>query len=156
MEKINKAQAFQNNEKAPSYMLAKKQLELNPSHPVMKKMLDSLKESDDNTLSATETEYADLMFHMALLNSGFLLDDPDTLTNPLEKLIKVGFGLTRDAECEEIEVEISETEEEDEEDDTFFNDYEDGKGGSASFQGKKTTHYENEEEFYASKSNQAR
>jgi heat shock protein beta len=53
MEKINKAQAFQNNEKAPSYMLAKKQLEINPSHPVMKKMLENIKESDDSTLSET-------------------------------------------------------------------------------------------------------
>jgi len=47
------------------------------------------------------------MFHMALLNSGFLLDDPATLTDPLEKLIKVGFGFDREAECKEIEVEIS-------------------------------------------------
>merc|ERR1719223_1316933 len=40
MEKINKAQAFSNSEKAPSYMLAKKTLELNPNHPVMKSMLN--------------------------------------------------------------------------------------------------------------------
>jgi hypothetical protein len=65
------------------------------------------------------------MFHMALLNSGFLLDDPATLTDPLEKLIKVGFGFDREAECKEIEVEISESEEEDEfdeMDDPFFKD----------------------------------
>lgn len=47
MEKINKAQAFSNQEKTPSYMLAKKTLELNPSHPVMKKMLNELKENDN-------------------------------------------------------------------------------------------------------------
>lgn len=119
MEKINKAQAFQNNEKAPSYMLAKKQLEINPSHPVMKKMLDALKESDNNELNEAQTEYADLMFNMALLNSGFLLDDPSTLTDPLERLIKVGFGFEREAECEDIEIEISNTED-DEEDDEMF------------------------------------
>lgn len=39
MEKINRAQAFANQEKAQSYMLAKKTLELNPHHPVIKEML---------------------------------------------------------------------------------------------------------------------
>lgn len=43
MEKINRAQAFANQEKAASYMLAKKTLELNPHHPVVKEMLNKVK-----------------------------------------------------------------------------------------------------------------
>ncbi len=43
MEKINRAQAFANQEKAASYMLAKKTLELNPHHPVIKLMLSKVK-----------------------------------------------------------------------------------------------------------------
>jgi HSP90 family molecular chaperone len=43
MEKINRAQAFANQEKASSYMLAKKILEINPSHPVMKELLQRIK-----------------------------------------------------------------------------------------------------------------
>jgi hypothetical protein len=43
---------------------------------------------------------------MALLNSGFSIDEPTELTVPLEKLIRVGFGVDRDAEIEEIEVEL--------------------------------------------------
>ena len=39
---------------------------------------------------------------MALLNSGFSIDEPTELTVPLEKLIRVGFGVDRDAEIEEI------------------------------------------------------
>lgn len=97
-------------------MLAKKTLELNPNHPVMKTMLSEIKEND-GTLSETSTEYADLMFQMAILNSGFLVENPMDLTEPLEKLIKVGFGLERDAAVEEIEVELDDEEEEDEEDD---------------------------------------
>ena len=61
MEKINRAQAFTNQEKAPSYMLAKKTLELNPHHPVMKSLLEELKEKDGE-LSEASTEYADLLF----------------------------------------------------------------------------------------------
>ena len=61
MEKINKAQAFANQEKAPSYMLAKKSLEINPNHPVMKAMLQKLKDSDGQ-LSEADSEYADLLY----------------------------------------------------------------------------------------------
>jgi hypothetical protein len=53
---------------------------------------------------------------MAILNSGFLVDNPMDLTEPLEKLIKVGFGLDRDAPVEEIEVALDD-DEDDEEDD---------------------------------------
>jgi|Transcript_39184 hypothetical protein len=111
MEKINKAQAFTNQEKTPSYMLAKKTLELNPSHPVMKKMLNELKENEGE-LSMASTEYADLLFQMAVLNSGFAVENPMDLTEPLERLIKVGFGLARDEPCEEIEIELDDDEEE--------------------------------------------
>lgn len=95
-------------------MLAKKTLELNPSHPVMKSLLNELKESD-GSLSEASTEYADLMFQMAILNSGFAVENPMDLTEPLEKLIKVGFGLKRDEPVEEIEVELDDEEEEDDE-----------------------------------------
>lgn len=47
---------------------------------------------------------------MAMLNSGFGIDEPTDLTTPLEKLIRVGFGVDRDAEVEEIEIEIEEDE----------------------------------------------
>ena len=115
MEKINKAQAFANQEKAPSYMLAKKTLELNPHHSVMKVLLEELKESEDGALSEASTEYANLLFQMALLNSGFLIESPVDLTEPLEKLIKVGFGLSRDEPVEEIEVSLEDDQDEEEE-----------------------------------------
>lgn len=125
MEKINKAQAFANQEKAPGYMLAKKTLELNPHHPVMKKLLEELKESDDNDLSDINTEYADLLFNMAMINSGFSIENPQEITEPLEKLIRVGFGVEREEPCDEIEVVIDEEpedEEEEEEDDADVED----------------------------------
>ena len=115
MEKINKAQAFANQEKAPSYMLAKKTLELNPHHSVMKVLLQELKESEDGALSEASTEYANLLFQMALLNSGFLIESPVDLTEPLERLIKVGFGLARDEPVDEIEVSLEDDQEEEEE-----------------------------------------
>ena len=117
MEKINRAQAFANQEKAASYMLAKKTLELNPHHPVVKEMLNKVKMmgEDEGITDIELVEYADLIYNMALLNSGFLIENPTDFTAPLQKLLKKGFGLGRDAPIEEIEVEISEDEEEAEE-----------------------------------------
>ena len=48
---------------------------------------------------------------MALLNSGFNIEQPSVLTLPLQKLINVGFGLERDQKVEEIEIDIDEEEE---------------------------------------------
>ncbi len=45
---------------------------------------------------------------MALINSGFSSDEPTELTTPLEKLIRVGFGVGRDEPIVEIEVQIDE------------------------------------------------
>jgi HSP90 family molecular chaperone len=106
MEKINKAQAFANQEKAPSYMLAKKALEINPHHGVMKVLLERIKEAGPEGVDEATKEYVDLLFQMALVNSGFSIDEPTALTEPLEKLIRVGFGVARDAPVEEIEVEL--------------------------------------------------
>lgn len=52
---------------------------------------------------------------MAIINSGFLVENPMDLTEPLEKLIKVGFGLERDAPVEDIEVQLDDDEEDEEE-----------------------------------------
>ena len=112
MEKVNRAQAFQNQDKTASYMLAKKTLELNPHHSAMKEMLSKVKDSVDGQLDAATEDLARLMFNMALLNSGFNIDDPADLTAPLQKLINVGFGLDRDQPVEEIEVEVEPEEDE--------------------------------------------
>lgn len=45
---------------------------------------------------------------MALLNSGFLIENPSDFVSPLQKLLKLGFGIQKDAPIEEIEVEINE------------------------------------------------
>ena len=112
MEKVNKAQAFQNQEKTAGYMLAKKTLEINPHHSVMKELLQKVKAAPDEKLDDSTEDLANLLYNMALLNSGFGIDDPMPLTQPLQRLINVGFGLARDEPVEEIEVEIDEEEDE--------------------------------------------
>jgi molecular chaperone HtpG len=57
-------------------MLAKKTLEINPHHSIMKTLLAQVKEAGDDELPEATQDYARLMFHMALLNSGFTIDEP--------------------------------------------------------------------------------
>lgn len=92
-------------------MMAKKTLEINPHHGVMKEMLQKIKDSVDEKLDEPTEDMAKLMYNMALINSGFNLEEPSEFTNPLQRLINVGFGLERDAVIEEIEVEVDEEEE---------------------------------------------
>lgn len=102
-------------------MLAKKNLELNPSHPTIKTLLELVKENDGD-LSQDKLEYIDLMYNMALLNSGFAIDEPSELTAPLEKLIRVGFKIDREEPCEEIEVELDEPEQQAEDEEIDMGD----------------------------------
>ena len=108
MEKINRAQAFANQEKAAAHMLAKKTLELNPHHPVIKSMLSKVKEahSTNTEVDPEVGEYGVLLYNIALLNSGFLIENPADFVSPLQKLLRVGFGLPKNAPVEEIEVDV--------------------------------------------------
>ena len=93
-------------------MMAKKTLEINPHHSVMKEMLTKVKDSVDDKLDEATEDMARLMFNMAMINSGFNIDEPSDFTGPLQKLINVGFGLKRDEPVQEIEIEIEEEEDE--------------------------------------------
>jgi HSP90 family molecular chaperone len=67
-------------------MLAKKTLELNPHHPVIKELLNKVKTisiSPNDDVEEEVKEYADLLFNMALLNSGFLIENPTDFTEPM-------------------------------------------------------------------------
>jgi molecular chaperone HtpG len=83
MERVNKAQALQNQDKSQNYMMAKKTLEINPHHSVMKELLQKVKDSVDGQLDEATEDMSRLMFNMALLNSGFMIDEPSDLTSPL-------------------------------------------------------------------------
>merc|ERR1711957_669599 len=121
MEKIQKAQAFQNSDKTPGYMLAKKTLEINPGHPIIKHMLKEINDRGEEEMGKEahgpqpETvEYFDLLVHAAMLQSGFVIEEPQQLAGPLEKLVKVGMGMSRDEPSIPNEFSMSEDEEDEE------------------------------------------
>ncbi|KAI5090717.1 heat shock protein HSP 90-beta [Silurus meridionalis] len=92
MERIMKAQALRDNS-TMGYMMAKKHLEINPDHPIME-MLRQKAEADKNDKAVKDLVI--LLFETALLSSGFSLDDPQTHSNRIYRMIKLGLGIDDD------------------------------------------------------------
>lgn len=88
MERIMKAQALRDNS-TMGYMAAKKHLEINPDHPIMETLRQKA-EADKNDKSVKDLVI--LLFETALLSSGFTLDDPQTHSNRIYRMIKLGLG----------------------------------------------------------------
>jgi len=92
MERIMKAQALRDTS-TMGYMAAKKHLEINPDHPIVK----TLKEKSDN--DKTDKAVKDLcllLFETSLLASGFTLEDPTSHANRIHRMVKLGLGIDDD------------------------------------------------------------
>ncbi|XP_061669212.1 heat shock protein 90, alpha (cytosolic), class A member 1, tandem duplicate 2 [Syngnathoides biaculeatus] len=92
MERIMKAQALRDNS-TMGYMAAKKHLEINPEHAIIKTLRQKA-EADKNDKSVKDLVI--LLFETALLSSGFTLDDPQTHSNCIYRMIKLGLGIDED------------------------------------------------------------
>ncbi|XP_072356439.1 heat shock protein HSP 90-beta-like [Scyliorhinus torazame] len=92
MERIMKAQALRDNS-TMGYMMAKKHLEINPDHPIV----DTLRQKADvDKNDKAVKDLVILLFETALLSSGFSLDDPQTHSNRIYRMIKLGLGIDDD------------------------------------------------------------
>ncbi|XP_067836120.1 heat shock protein HSP 90-beta [Heptranchias perlo] len=97
MERIMKAQALRDNS-TMGYMMAKKHLEINPDHPIV----DTLRQkADADKNDKAVKDLVILLFETALLSSGFSLDDPQTHSNRIYRMIKLGLGIDDDEVCVE-------------------------------------------------------
>ncbi len=83
-----KAQALRDSS-TMGYMAAKKHLEVNPDHPIIETLRQKA-EADKNDKSVKDLVI--LLFETALLSSGFTLDDPQTHSNRIYRMIKLGLG----------------------------------------------------------------
>uniref|UniRef100_A0A4X2KFL1 Heat shock protein 90 alpha family class A member 1 n=1 Tax=Vombatus ursinus TaxID=29139 RepID=A0A4X2KFL1_VOMUR len=84
-----KAQALRDNSTI-GYMMSKKQMEINPDHPIVETLRQKA-ETDKN--DKVVKDLVVLFFEMALLSTGFSLEDLQTHSNQIYRMIKLGLGI---------------------------------------------------------------
>jgi len=92
MERIMRAQALRDTS-TMGYMAAKKHLEINPAHQIMKALKQKV-EADKSDKSIKDLIV--LLYETSLLSSGFSLEDPMNHASRIHRMIKLGLGVDDD------------------------------------------------------------
>ena len=116
MERIMKAQAMRNSQ-MDQFMGARKIMEINPDHNIMKTLNQKLSQSHTNNQNQDKkqcTDIVQLLYDTTLLNSGFALEKPSVYANKVNRMIEIGFCNIDEDEDEEEKEEEKEKEKEEE------------------------------------------
>jgi HSP90 family molecular chaperone len=135
MQKIMSAQAYAKagDSNSKFYKEQKKILEINPRHPLVKKLLTRVTEEADlegdeqETHKQTTIDMSLVLLDTARLRSGFELPNQVAFAERMERMLRLGLGVSEDEEVEaEPEYADEEEEEEDDEEEEEEEEEEDG------------------------------
>jgi len=101
MERIMKSQALRDNQMA-TYMLGKKQLEINPQHKIIAELR---KRADADKADKTVRDLIHLLFESSLLTSGFTLEDPTNFANRIYRMVSLGLSISDSSATSQAPVE---------------------------------------------------
>jgi len=99
-ERVMKSQAFQQKDEM-MMMSGRKTLEINPNHPLIKDLLERVKNNKDDS-QAIDT--ATVLFQAAAIESGYDLSDPSALVAKMYRLMSQQLGVDPEAPVEEVAV----------------------------------------------------
>jgi len=102
MERIMKAQTMGSNDKSQS-MTSQKTFEINPGHPIIRELRARV-EADSTSQEAKDVAHT--LYDISLVGTGLTPADPAEFATRLYSLVKLGLGVSKDAQIEIPEVEL--------------------------------------------------
>eukprot|EP01028_Stygiella_incarcerata_P003004 TRINITY_DN156_c0_g2_i1.p1 TRINITY_DN156_c0_g2~~TRINITY_DN156_c0_g2_i1.p1 ORF type:complete len:816 (-),score=289.70 TRINITY_DN156_c0_g2_i1:63-2510(-) len=103
MERILKAQTV--NEDILKSMKARRVMEINPHHPIVKALLERVTNSDGDGPDESAKDLAMLMYETAAIQSGFDLEDTNEFARRIHRVLKMGLSLDPMANVDDSQIE---------------------------------------------------
>uniref|UniRef100_A0A6B2KYS1 Histidine kinase/HSP90-like ATPase domain-containing protein n=1 Tax=Arcella intermedia TaxID=1963864 RepID=A0A6B2KYS1_9EUKA len=112
MERILKAQALK-DDRYSAYMTGKRVLEINPRHPIIKRLLEVVENAAQDE---TTVDIVNVLYDTSVLNSGYAIASPSEVSGRINKLLATALQVDPSAEVEEevFEDDVEEQEQEQE------------------------------------------
>ena len=96
MERIMKAQAL-NDTSMQSYMIGKKNLEINPHHAIIKNLKEKMEDEEQKKIAH---DLVVLLYETSCINSGYTLENPASFSNIIYNMVQLGLGIDEDDDNE--------------------------------------------------------